>query len=170
MLPYDVIADVNLKKATYREIVKHRDFMESVYYFFGIDDVNSLSSLLVDVIAYFIRNGKRVKLAPYFGSYTVFERVWELWESLDLRGTYIYRGTSANFISDPLKGGGMVGCVNCSRDSVTNWSIFPLPALYYASLRLSPVVLVAEFDPKRCTKVDYYISVSYTHLTLPTSD
>ena len=157
MLPYDVISDINAKKLTYREIVKYKDFMDAVYYFLGIDDVNALSSLIADLLAYFIRDGRYIKLAPYFGSYTVFEKVWELWESLDLRGTYIYRGTSANFISDPLKGGGMVYCVNCSRDSITNWSYFPLPALYYASQNLSPVVLVAEFDPKRCTKVDYYI-------------
>ena len=157
MLPSDVVADINSKKSQYREIAKYMDFYSSLLYLFGSDVVSSLSIFFEDLIIYLLRQGKVPRPALSSPAFYAIQRAWELWESLDLRGTYIYRGTSASFLSETLKSGGGMYCVSCDSSDITNWSFYPLPALYYASMRQNPVVLVAKYDPKYCTKVYYYI-------------
>ena len=160
MLPSDVVADIEAKKPYYKKIAELSPFMSEIGKMEYHSMVGFTSDIIWEGLVQLIYRGKVPKLNYRLDHFEPINKFWELWNSLDLNGTYIYRGTSANYISgdvnDIVYGGCLVRCINCNCKRVSNWSYYPIPALYFASRTKNPVVLVMKYDPERCTKVNYY--------------
>lgn len=156
MLPIDVIVDSNSKMY----------FMQKVYslfyYYYTIDDTLpfNIVNLMDDTFRYLIE--KNLSSKPKFDGY-VFSEIYDVvrqWLYTSLDGSYIYRGTSANYTQMVEDGfftsGGTVWLINGKRNHLTYWSYFPASALLFAISSPNPVLLVAKYDSKYCSPDDYF--------------